>query len=224
MKMQRPQDAGSGKRLVQTLRRTVHKYNEALVLIAAAIVFATFIVNDLERDHWKDISTSANELQNIIERWQDTELVVQELLPIQDLQGTSKRPTWLPIALLREVTRYRTMLSYLEGAAPRLGNADSIKHELTQCANLVRDYDYDVTSHQFDYSPEPTVAAGIRINIGIAMHTLLDDMSDAAKTTQRNAENHYERWRWVSYGLYVFGWSLGLLTKLFGSNTEVVDS
>jgi hypothetical protein len=226
----------SAKDTKHRVRRFFRAHNRSLTFIGAMIVFATFVVKEGFRDHLKDLVDQTDNATSVFAIRQDTERTGLVLKTIEDeiangnaarSSERTSRATNDADTIHRDLVRFREEEPML---ASSLDNVDALMDKSGNVGYGVDLFDLIKLKAEIEIASLNLNATPAQLNDLILQFETLQIRVSAIETqalvsanlAKYKNERLYSICAWVSYGLYAFGWGLGLCGRLSGG--EVLGS
>lgn len=224
---------------INRFRAFARSHNRLLTFVGALIVFFTFVIKEGLREHLKDLVDSIDSAQTFYTVRSDSQNLSAKLSDLQqhlaDLEdevssrnnksgdGSQDDPAIRTGAVKSALDALEVSLDNMSHLAGKLPEAPTYEKTIAALQQKI-DQTYstleeDVSSQEgldeFRQTPETEIEARARLlshQVDSAASALLQD----AGKEQARREHYFEVCTWISYGLYVIGWGVGLLGRILG--------
>jgi hypothetical protein len=219
---------------VNPMKTFVRTHERLLTLLGASIVFFTFLTKDALRENLKDLTNSIEQTQNAFLERRDTKFLTDrinhvkkilnvvyfdklrdkgetaELSAIADAQGE------MDDRIFRSLTTLANARSIVEQLSSRNSQEETrrllIRLARSTRSSCVTDTDEDVV---YDMKGCTKKVASLRSRLESFVESILDD----ARLKRRQYGRASEVFGWISLFLYIVGWGLGFIGKVYGIET-----
>lgn len=228
----------------RAVTRFITKHNRLIVFIGALIVFATFIVREALREELKNFVDSIDSAEGVFVVQHENALMAGRLAEVLRFVTAANanilkppRPGVPTIDLVAEELHYQDGFDTVQRMADELAAAGRLlkkmphsREDALALAGFQSQYDVEVQRFNL-YKPPGSATSQLELeqafNVIVSIENKLWDIeANLAKFTasfleksievKERDERYFEIATWWSYGLYVLGWGLGLVGKLYG--------
>jgi hypothetical protein len=220
------------------VRRYFKKHRTKVLVVGAVIIFATYVLKEVVADRYKDVATSVDSAQSLF-------IVCETVRPSPNLfarlaEISKEHPKSVEAEISRLIASEE---NYIEGSldtTKRLVESLSDQDDLLKRVTALqlkhyneeidakgaetlavdetiihpkkgRAVDAEALALSFDMKYFPQVVA-----TSVATKKLADEALDIAERKKAKAEWLYGLAKWCSFGLYGFGWALGVIGVIYG--------
>jgi hypothetical protein len=213
----------------------IRRHNQLLTLAGALIVFVTFLVKEGKRESLKDLGDSVDASQSAFMIRNDSISTPLQLATIEEeinyILLASPRGSMTEgsrFFMLRRPWALGEGEAVLSRISRSLDNARRLSEKLPQRSELIEKRIHSLNNVIAEYQPDPSPKKiGVRLysrqanfdplwGLAEQVDALGNEILDDAEEVRVSTERSYAIYTWVSYGLYVLGWGLGLIGRLYG--------